>query len=75
MRLRIDKSKGKAMSIYVLLYLLIALAFLVPTLAEGSERGVWDGARIAGLALCMLWPALLATVTIVVITEKRQSYE
>lgn len=46
----------------ILAYALIALVFLDNTYREGKVYlgGQWDAHRIAGLALCTLWPLVLA---------------
>lgn len=37
----------------------VTFIFLAATLAEGAREGrAWDRMRVAGIALCFLWPAV-----------------
>lgn len=53
----------RAMAWLLSLYTLICLFFLDNTYREGEAAGgAWDGMRVLGLVLCLLWPLLVAHV-------------
>ncbi|OBZ94406.1 hypothetical protein ADU59_17215 [Pararhizobium polonicum] len=55
------------MAWFVLFYTLICLFFLDNTYREGEMAGNgWDGMRVLGLVLCLVWPLLLVHVIILV---------
>lgn len=48
-----------------LIYCLIALGFLIPTLFEGNKAKLgWGVNRLAGLAACLGWPLTVAALMI-----------
>jgi hypothetical protein len=55
-------------------YTLICLFFLDNTYREGEIAGEgWDGMRVLGLFLCLLWPLLLVHVMILAFRGDRRA--
>lgn len=45
------------------LYGVVTVIFLIVTFAEGARDGRrWDRMRVAGIALCFLWPVVAAVL-------------
>lgn len=60
------------MVIAAYLYFFVTLFFLSMTYLEGEGRNAsWTAARVAGLALCVTWPALILFVAFVAGMESR----
>lgn len=50
---------------FAVFYLLIAAVFAIPTIIEGSRKNIgWGGNRLAGLAMCLAWPAVAGAAII-----------
>lgn len=46
-------------------YTLVALFFLDATHREGeAQGGAWDGMRVLGMLLCLIWPVLIVHVAV-----------
>jgi len=61
------------MALFLSFYTLISLFFLDNTYREGDAAGNgWDGMRVLGLVLCLIWPLLLVYV-IVSVYRSRQT--
>lgn len=61
------------MALFLSFYTLISLFFLDNTYREGEAAGSgWDGMRVLGLVLCLIWPLLLVYV-IVSVYRSRQT--
>ncbi|MBP1858371.1 hypothetical protein [Rhizobium herbae] len=53
------------MAFFLSFYTLISLFFLDNTYREGEAAGSsWDGMRVLGLVLCLIWPLLLVYVIV-----------
>lgn len=51
------------LSIAIAAYFLVAAVFFVLTYIEGwNRRDGWDAYRVLGLALCSVWPLLVAYI-------------
>lgn len=54
------------------MYILVAIAFVVPTYIEGrNRREGWTSFRVIGLLSCICWPALLVCVAVSIYRDKR----
>lgn len=52
-------------------YTFIALCFIACSLYEGERSGGgWDFYRLLGLLLCVVWPATIVTIMIVLRQER-----
>ena len=61
-----------AAALLMAFYTFIALLFIDSTLREGAENGRrWDADRVAGLLLCLVWPATLAAIAILAYQNSR----
>lgn len=62
------------MAWFVLFYTLICLFFLDNTYREGVMAGNgWDGMRVLGLVLCLVWPLPLVHVIILIYRDRRRT--
>lgn len=54
------------------MYILVAIAFVVPTYIEGRNREEgWTAFRIIGLLSCICWPAVLVCAAVLIYRDKR----
>ncbi len=61
------------LSLIYILYLLIAVAFFIATFREGQKaNGPWNGKRVLGLALSLVWPVLIVAAIISVIYRRER---
>ena len=59
-----------SIAMILVVYSLVAIAFLVPTYLEGEANcAAWDTDRVSGLVYCLFWPVLIAAVVGVLIKE------
>lgn len=61
------------LSLFYILYVLIAVAFFIATFREGqSANGDWNTKRVLGLVLSLVWPVLIVASIISVIYRKER---
>ena len=60
------------MNVALLLYAMVAALFLVQTLSEGARKRLpWNGYRVLGVVLSLVWPVALAIAVVLAFRETR----
>jgi ribose/xylose/arabinose/galactoside ABC-type transport system permease subunit len=60
------------MNAALLLYAMVAALFLGQTLTEGARKRLpWNGYRVLGVALSLVWPVVLAITVVLALRESR----
>ena len=63
---------GSGVNVALFLYAIVAALFLARTLGEGTRKRLpWNGYRVLGIALSLVWPIVLAITVVLALRETR----